>query len=649
MALLFLAKKVAKSQKQVYNKLISCRGKTEKGKIMKKYLLPIISLIILMSMMILTGCQYELQLVKKTTSTTKNTTNVTTTVSNDAPDDPKDDLNYTHEETPMDFMNMDLTQYIQLGQYKGLEIVVEQTEVSAEQVEMQIDILLAQAGEYAKIKENAIVENGTILSFDYKGYYQNEEGTKGNYISNCSGTDQLACIDGKTLLTISSSGTGSFIDGFAEGMIGKKPGDKFDLEITFPEVFHTAELAGKKAIFEIEISYIAQTNYSDAWVKKFTSETYSNYADFYNYIKDDMTSEIESTNLDILWDTILKNGTVIKIPEQQLNYIYTVLVADVDFYVAYSWYYWGQQLDFEQVLNKLGFATVKEFDEYAKNYAIEMIKYDLLMYAIIQAEGLEVTDEEYELFLEELIEISGKTREEVITSYGGEESIKETLLGEKLDEFILSENDFVCVMTWEEYVAAEIDSKVVIEAYVQGNQSWWDNKMCIYAQDGIGGYYLYNFPCSEEMAAQLVPGTKIRVYGYKAEWQGLIEIVGDNLDPDYSRIEIIEGNYVAEPANVTNLLGKEELVNYQNMLVKFEGLTVANIDYKYGTPGDDIYVTFNYNGANYVFMVERYLTGPETSLYELVTSLKAGDIVDVEGFAYWYNGINTHITNITVR
>ena len=205
------------------------------------------------------------------------------------------------------------------------------------------------------------------------------------------------------------------------------------------------------------------------------------------------------------------------------------------------------------------------------------------------------------------------------------------------------------VMTWEEYVAAEIGSKVVIEAYVQGNQSWWDNKMCIYAQDGIGGYYLYNFPCSEEMAAQLVAGTKIRVYGYKSEWAGEVEIVSDDLDPDYARIEIIEGNYVAEPAFVTDLLGTEDLINYQNMLVKFEGLTVANISYKNGTPGDDIYLTFSYNGANYDFCVERYLTGPETSLYALVGTLNVGDVVDVEGFAYWYNGINTHITNITVK
>lgn len=205
------------------------------------------------------------------------------------------------------------------------------------------------------------------------------------------------------------------------------------------------------------------------------------------------------------------------------------------------------------------------------------------------------------------------------------------------------------VMTWEEYMAAEIGSKVVVECYVQGHQSWWDNKLTIYAQDNDGGYFLYDFPCTEEMAAQLVPGTKIRVYGYKAEWGGEIEIVSDELDPDYAKIEIIEGSYVAEPIDVTAKLGTDELVNYQNMLVEFKGLTFVGLEYKNGEPGDDIYVTFSYNGAEYSFCVEKYLTGPETDLYALVGTLSEGDVVDVTGFAYWYNGINTHITSVTVK
>ena len=106
------------------------------------------------------------------------------------------------------------------------------------------------------------------------------------------------------------------------------------------------------------------------------------------------------------------------------------------------------------------------------------------------------------------------------------------------------------VLTWEEYVAAEVGSKVVIEAYVQGHQSWWDNKISVYAQNENGGYFLYDFPCSEETAEKLVPGTKIRVYGYKAEWAGEMEIVTDEMDPDYAKIEIVEGNHVATPIDV---------------------------------------------------------------------------------------------------
>ena len=204
------------------------------------------------------------------------------------------------------------------------------------------------------------------------------------------------------------------------------------------------------------------------------------------------------------------------------------------------------------------------------------------------------------------------------------------------------------VMSWSEYVASEKGSKVVIEAYVQGHQSWWNNQISVYAQDENGGYFLYNFPCSEETAAQLVPGTKIRVYGFKTEWSGEIEIVTDEMEPDYAKIEIIEGNYVAEPVDVTAKLGTDELVNYQNMLVKFVGLEFVSASYK-NDGGDDIYVTVKYNGVEYSFCVEVYLTGTSTEVYQKVATLNAGDIIDVEGFAYWYNGINTHITSITVK
>ena len=81
------------------------------------------------------------------------------------------------------------------------------------------------------------------------------------------------------------------------------------------------------------------------------------------------------------------------------------------------------------------------------------------------------------------------------------------------------------VMTYEEYMAAELETEVVIEAYVQAKQSWWEDKATVYTQDQDGAYFLYEMACSEEDYAKLVPGTKIRVNGYKAEWAGEVEIV----------------------------------------------------------------------------------------------------------------------------
>ena len=195
------------------------------------------------------------------------------------------------------------------------------------------------------------------------------------------------------------------------------------------------------------------------------------------------------------------------------------------------------------------------------------------------------------------------------------------------------------VMTHADYVAAAIDDEIVVETYVQNKQSWWDNKGTFYCQSEDGAYFLYEMPCSEEDYNKLVPGTKIKVTGYKAEWAGEVEIVD-------ASFEILEGSFIAEAKDVTALLGTDELVAHQNEFVAFKGMTIEAIEYKNGQPGDDIYVTVSKDGQNYSFCVEVYLTGTDTEVYKAVGELKAGDIVDIEGYLYWYEGVNTHITGV---
>ena len=208
------------------------------------------------------------------------------------------------------------------------------------------------------------------------------------------------------------------------------------------------------------------------------------------------------------------------------------------------------------------------------------------------------------------------------------------------------------VMTYAEFIAAELDSEVVIETYVQAKQGWWEDKATIYTQDKDGAYFLYNMPCSEADYALLVPGTKIKVTGYKSEWSGEVEII----DATY---EIEEGSYIAEATDVTDLLGKDELADQMNKFVAFKGMTVesstdadgneAAFLYSWdgsGEDGSDLYFKVSKDGESYTFTVESYLCGPGTDVYEAVKALTVGDVIDMEGFLYWYNGANPHITSV---
>ena len=153
---------------------------------------------------------------------------------------------------------------------------------------------------------------------------------------------------------------------------------------------------------------------------------------------------------------------------------------------------------------------------------------------------------------------------------------------------------------------------------------------------------------------KMVNGTKLRVKGYKTEWRGEVEII----DATY---EILEGSYIAEAKDVTALLGTDDLIKSQNMFVSFKGMTVEaskdangnDVAFLYnwdgsGEEGNDLYFNVSIDGKTYNFTVESYLCGADTDVYKAVKELKIGDKVDMEGFLYWYEGVNPHITAVKV-
>ena len=94
------------------------------------------------------------------------------------------------------------------------------------------------------------------------------------------------------------------------------------------------------------------------------------------------------------------------------------------------------------------------------------------------------------------------------------------------------------VMTYEEYAAAELDTPVLVETYVQAKQSWYEGAATVYTQSEDGAYFLYNMPCTEEEYEKLTEGTKIKVAGYKSEYAGEVEII-DTI------FEIEDGSFTA--------------------------------------------------------------------------------------------------------
>lgn len=209
-------------------------------------------------------------------------------------------------------------------------------------------------------------------------------------------------------------------------------------------------------------------------------------------------------------------------------------------------------------------------------------------------------------------------------------------------------------MSHADYAAADMESEVTVETYVQDKQSWWDNKATLYAQSEDGAYFIYNAAVSQADYDKLTPGTKIQVTGHKTEWSGEVEIAD-------ATIKILKGSWEAPVTDVTDLLGSEALIEHQNEKVSFSGLTVEPMDdgtsafyYSWDNSGQegtdsDLYFNASKDGVTYSFVVEYYLRNESSDVYNAVRNLQVGDTVDLEGFLYWYNGAQPHITSVTVK
>jgi len=235
------------------------------------------------------------------------------------------------------------------------------------------------------------------------------------------------------------------------------------------------------------------------------------------------------------------------------------------------------------------------------------------------------------------------------------------------DTALYAKWNIIEVMDYATFMEAETGDLVAIEGYIAAKQSWWANKATMYLvgdTDGEG-YFIYEMAMTEDVYNNVYKiGTKVRIYGAKANYAGEHEISGEYINYDLSGV--IEGEMPeANPIDLTYSVDDEVLIDYQN--AKFtatlkvkeytttdQNATVATngaYGYKGDEPTDDLYFILEDQAGNVLnCCVEKYLTSTYAAVKGVLMDedFAVGKVVTVEGYMYWYNGANPHITSITI-
>ncbi len=304
----------------------------------------------------------------------------------------------------------DLSKYVTLGEYKGLEYEETSTEVTDEDVQAELDYLLESKADVEKIMDGTVADGDTV-NIDFTGMRD------GVAFDGGSGTGYDLTI-----------GSNSFIDNFEEQLIGMKPGDTKEINVTFPDPYPTnPDLAGVPVVFEVTVNYICGENIipemSDQFIADNTDyQTVDEYKEYVRgYLKDYKESTADSDREQALWQQVMDNCTFAELPQDKVD---EEVENMYNSYEQYAGYYGLEMADF---LEQMGMSE-EDFRTELTSYAENLVKRNLVFNAIVEKEGLTVSDDEYE-----------KTAEEKATDYGYEskDAMEEALGADTIREDIL--------------------------------------------------------------------------------------------------------------------------------------------------------------------------------------------------------------------
>ena len=276
------------------------------------------------------------------------------------------------------YEGLDLSDYLKVGEYKGVK--AEKVEVKVEKSEIGDAIVeaLKAATKEVELSKGDEVKTGDTVNIDYVGKVDGKKFEGGS-------------AKGQEL----SLGSGTYIDGFEEGLVGHKVGEKnIELALAFPPNYSAEELQGKDVIFTVKINSATrdeQPEYNDAFVK--TLGDYKNTEEYEKEVEEQIykkkKEEAEQNQKTEIWSQVLADTKVKQYPEDVVTHYIESFDKQIDYYAD------KQGIDRQDFIAKYyGVSTEKELKKQLKDYAQTLVKQEMLVEYIAEKEGISYTDEE---------------------------------------------------------------------------------------------------------------------------------------------------------------------------------------------------------------------------------------------------------------
>ena len=354
-------------------------------------------------------------------------------------------LVFVNNKQPKEY-NYDLSKYVKVGNYKGLEYTSQKASVTDEEVDVEIQRRLQKAAKTENSKTGK-VENGDTINISFVGKIDGKEFEGGSSES--------------TDITV---GTTQMIDGFVEGLIGKNVGESVTLNLKFPDDYGKTDLQGKAVEFKVTINSkkkISVPKLNKEFVKK--NSKFTTVKEYKEGVKKELLNQkqksIDSTVKQELWSRIINKSKAKKYPEKELNEAMSQANKLEESYKAQAQNYgmeWETYLKTVMRTDKKGFEKLKQ--EYAKNIVFNR----MVMYSIARSENISLSNREYKKEILKILEDNGYDEESFkkafgkdIETYADEQNWRQKILFDKVLDKVMKDGKKVSQKEYQKIVAEE--------------------------------------------------------------------------------------------------------------------------------------------------------------------------------------------------